>query len=252
MKVGVSGAGGRMGRTVAYAVSGAADLELTALFDPHAVDQTLCDIRIGNERSVLDGCDVVVEFTRPDVVINNLGAWGRAGMHAVVGTSGFDDKRVVELEAMWPKGGPRCLVVPNFSIGAVVMQRLAELAAPHFAASEIIEMHHDRKVDAPSGTALATARRMAAVSQQHRATESENLVEGATGARVHGIPVHSVRLPGLVAHQEILFGSVGETLRIKHDTTDRSAFMPGVLAAIRGVAALPRSVTLGLDDILGI
>ncbi|GBE24057.1 4-hydroxy-tetrahydrodipicolinate reductase [bacterium BMS3Bbin02] len=222
------------------------------MFDPHAVDQTLCEVRIGNERSALDGCDVVVEFTRPDVVINNLGAWGRAGMHAVVGTSGFDDARMTELEAMWPKGGSRCLVVPNFSIGAVVMQRLAELAAPHFAASEIIELHHDRKADAPSGTALATAQRMAAVSEQQRATESENLVEGATGARVHGIPVHSVRLPGLVAHQEILFGSVGETLRIRHDTTDRSAFVPGVLAAIRGVANLPQSVTIGLDDILGI
>lgn len=252
MKVGVSGAGGKMGRTVAYAVTGASDLDLFGLYDPHAVDQTLCEIRVGNERSALSGCDVVVEFTRPDVVLHNAAAWGQAGMHAVIGTSGFDDDRITELEAVWPKNGPRCLVVPNFSIGAVVMQRLAEIAAPHFAASEIIEFHHDRKVDAPSGTALATAKRMAAVSEQQRSVESENLVDGATGARVHGIPVHSVRLPGLVAHQEVLFGAVGETLRIRHDTTDRSAFMPGVLAALRGVADLEQPVTVGLDGILGI
>jgi len=142
--------------------------------------------------------------------------------------------------------------VPNFSIGAVVMMRLAEIAAPHFAAAEIIELHHDGKVDAPSGTAIATAERIAGTSTQERAVESTELIPGARGADVSSVPVHAVRLPGLVAHQQVLFGGTGEILTIRHDTTDRTAFMPGVLAAIRAVADLGDPVAVGLESILGI
>jgi 4-hydroxy-tetrahydrodipicolinate reductase len=170
----------------------------------------------------------------------------------VVGTSGFDEARLAHVEQAWGNGPPNCLIVPNFSIGAVVMMRLAEIAAPHFAAAEIIELHHDRKADAPSGTALATARRVAAQKEQHRDVESVEMVPGARGADVDTVPVHSVRLPGYVAHQEVVFGGMGETLSIRHDTTDRQAFMPGVVLAVRSVAGLEMPVTVGLEPLLGI
>jgi len=185
--------------------------------------------------------------------MDNLRTWRALGKHAVVGTSGFDADRVAEVEELWGDGPPNCLIVPNFSIGAVVMMRLAELAAPHFDAAEIIELHHDRKVDAPSGTAAATAERIAAKApDQRREVQSRELTAGARGAMVAGIPVHSIRLPGLVAHQEVLFGGLGETLSIRHDTTDRQAFMPGVVLGIRKVADLPSPVTVGLDALLGL
>ncbi len=249
--VGVSGAGGQMGRLVAAAVAEAADLELVALYDPHAAGETVAGREIAATPEVMAGAAVVVEFTRPDVVMDNLGVWRRLGCHAVVGTSGFDVTRLAAVEELWGEGPSRCLVVPNFSIGAAVMMRLAELAAPHFAAAEIIELHHDRKADAPSGTATATAERLAAAApEQHRAVESRELVPGARGAAVAGIPVHAVRLPGLVAHQEVLFGGPGETLTIRHDTTDRRVFLPGVLLGIRAVADLPQPVTVGLEALL--
>lgn len=249
--VGVSGAGGRMGRLVAETVASTTDLELTALYDPHAVGQIVAGCAVGDDPEVMLDCDVVVEFTRPDVVMENLRRWHGMGRHVVVGTSGFDEARLADVVGVWASGSARCLIVPNFSIGAVVMMRLAELAAPHFEASEIIEMHHDRKVDAPSGTATATAERIAGVSRQHREVESEELVPGARGAAVDGVPIHAVRLPGLVAHQAVVFGSRGETLTIRHDTMDRQAFMPGVILAIRRVAELDAPVTVGLDVLLG-
>jgi len=151
---------------------------------------------------------------------------------------------------MWGDGPPNCLIAPNFSIGAVLMMRFAELAAPHFAAAEIIELHHDRKADAPSGTAVATAGRIAAAnSEQRRTVESTELVSGARGGSVDGVSIHSVRLPGLLAHQEVLLGNEGEVLEIRHDTTDRAAFIPGVLLAVRRVAEFP-GVTVGLDALL--
>jgi 4-hydroxy-tetrahydrodipicolinate reductase len=195
---------------------------------------------------------VVVEFTRPDVVMENLRRWRDLGIHAVVGTSGFDEARLTEVREIWGSGPPNCLIVPNFSIGAVVMMRLAELAAPHFRAAEIIELHHDRKADAPSGTAVATAGRIAAAAEQQRDVESTELIAGARGAEVAGVPIHAVRLSGLVAHQEVLLGGEGETLSIRHDTTDRAAFMPGVLLAVRRVAGLSEPVTVGLEPLLGI
>jgi 4-hydroxy-tetrahydrodipicolinate reductase len=252
MIVSVSGAGGRMGSLVAETVAASADLELGPLYDPHHTGRTIAGHAVGDDPAALADSDVVVEFTEPDVVMENLATWRSLGLSAVVGTSGFDADRVANLREQWGSGPPNCLVVPNFSVGAVVMMRLAELSAPHFAAAEIIELHHDRKVDAPSGTAIATAERIAGAAPQNRAVESTELLPGARGADVLGVPVHAVRLPGLVAHQQVLFGGTGETLTIRHDTTDRTAFMPGVVAAIRAVRDLNEPVTVGLGSILGI
>lgn len=250
--VAVSGAAGRMGRMAAETVHGHPDLELGALYDPEHVGATIADRIVSGDPDSVTGADVVVEFTNPTVVLDNLATWRRLGCHAVVGTSGFDAARLEQVAELWAGGGPNCLVVPNFSIGAVVMMRLSELAAPHFAAAEVIELHHDRKADAPSGTALATARRIAAAKEQQRAVDSAELVPGARGADVDTVPVHSIRLPGYVAHQEVVFGGLGETLSIRHDTTDRQAFMPGVLLAIREVATMPEPITVGLEPLLGI
>lgn len=249
--VGVSGAAGNMGRRVCDAVAAADDLELAATYDP--AGGTSGERSIATDPAALREVDVVVEFTNPSVVDANLATWRDYGAHAVVGTSGFDAVRVERLQSSWGAGPPNCLVVPNFSIGAVVMMRLAELAAPHFAAGEVIELHHDRKADAPSGTALATASRIgAAQPDQRRAVESAELLAGARGAAADGVPVHSVRLPGLVAHQQVLFGNPGEILTIRHDTTDRSSFVPGVLLAVREVGGLAGGVTVGLEGLLGI
>ncbi|MFQ5947481.1 MAG: 4-hydroxy-tetrahydrodipicolinate reductase [Acidimicrobiia bacterium] len=252
IRVAVSGAAGRMGRLVAETVIEAPDLELAALYDPSHQGTVVAGLDVSADPEVVAGADVVVEFTNPTVVMGNLAHWRRLETHAVVGTSGFDAARLDELSGMWGQGPPNCIVVPNFSIGAVLMMRFAELAAPHFAASEIIELHHDRKADAPSGTALATAARIAGSgSPPRREVESEELLEGAQGGDADGVRVHSVRLPGLLAHHEVLLGSPGETLTIRHDTTDRIAFMPGVLLAIRAIAELP-GVTVGLEGLLGL
>lgn len=251
IRVAVSGAGGRMGRLVAETVAATHDMELVACFDPNHGGEAVVGVVVSD--STIDSGDVVVEFTDPGVVMDNLRAWRSAGRHCVVGTSGFDEARLDLLRHRWGAGPPNCLVVPNFSIGAVLMMRFAELAAPHFAASELIELHHDRKADAPSGTALATAARMAAAGgRQERAVASQELVTGARGADAGGVPVHAVRLPGMLAHQEVLLGSPGETLTIRHDTTDRVAFLPGVLLGIRAVAGLSDPVTVGLDRVLGL
>ena len=252
MIVAVSGAAGRMGSLVAQTIADAPDMALGPMYDPRAAGSSVAGFTIGDDPAALAEADAVVEFTEPDVVMENLAAWRSFGLHAVVGTSGFNATRIAALREEWESGPPNCLVVPNFSIGAVVMMRLSEIAAPHFAAAEVIELHHDQKVDAPSGTAIATAERIAARAPQERAVRSAELIPGARGADAAGVPVHAVRLPGLVAHQQVLFGGVGETLTIRHDTTDRTAFMPGVLAAIRAVATLPDPVTVGLESVLGI
>ncbi|HEX5630165.1 MAG TPA: 4-hydroxy-tetrahydrodipicolinate reductase [Acidimicrobiia bacterium] len=225
---------------------------MVAAYDPGHPGDTVAGLTISDDRAEVSRAAVVVEFTTPAVVDDNLAAWRAAGVNAVVGTSGFDAARLEALRRSWGSGPPNCLVVPNFSIGAVLMMRFAELAAPHFAASEIIELHHDQKVDAPSGTALGTAARIvAAGGRQERRVDSTEAVPGVRGGDT-GVPVHSVRLPGLLAHQEVLFGTLGETLTIRHDSTDRVSFLPGVLLAVRGVAALPNPVTVGLDGLLGL
>ncbi|OFW52663.1 MAG: 4-hydroxy-tetrahydrodipicolinate reductase [Actinobacteria bacterium RBG_16_70_17] len=240
-----------MGRLVGEAVAAAADLELVAGYDPHGAGAQVAGVTVSADPEAVGGAEVVVEFTNPSVVLGNLARWRRLGLHAVVGTSGFDDARLAVLRRKWGSGPPNCLVVPSFSIAALLMMRFAATAAPHFAAAEIVELHHDRKADAPSGTALATAAGMAAAGgRQSRAVESREVVAGARGAAVEGVRVHAVRLPGLLAHQEVILGSPGETLTIRHDTTDRASFLPGVLLAIRRVASLPDPVTVGLEALL--
>jgi 4-hydroxy-tetrahydrodipicolinate reductase len=210
--VAVAGAAGRMGEAVCAAVEAADDMELTGRADPRLATAVA---------DVLDGADVLVDFTQPDTALTNVRDAVAAGVHAVVGTTGFD---VDELRGL---SGANVFVAPNFAIGAVLMMRFAAEASKHMAKAEIVELHHDRKVDAPSGTAARTAA----------------LMEGE-------VPIHSVRLPGLVAHQEVILGDVGQTLTIRHDSIDRESFMPGVLLAVRRVGALPESPVVGLEHLL--
>jgi 4-hydroxy-tetrahydrodipicolinate reductase len=211
-RVAVAGAAGRMGTAVCEAVEAAEDLELTGRADP----------LLGTDvEAVLGDADVLVDFTRPDTAVANARAALAAGVHAVIGTTGFDP---AELEGAT---GANVFIAPNFAIGAVLMMRFAAEASRYMAKAEIIELHHDRKLDAPSGTAARTA----------------DLMDG-------DVPIHSVRLPGLVAHQEVILGDVGQTLTIRHDSTDRTSFMPGVLLAVRRVATLERSPTIGLEHLL--
>ena len=222
IRVVVSGAAGKMGTAVVGAVEGAEDMELAGRADP----------QLGTELAeVLDGADVAVDFSTPDVAPANVAAILGSGVHAVVGTTGFDLAPLRAAAAEAP-GGANCFVAPNFAIGAVLMMLAAQQAAGHMPECEIVELHHDRKVDAPSGTARRTA----------------ELVREA-GGNVHE-PIHSIRLPGLVAHQEVIFGGPGQTLTIRHDSIDRSSFMPGVLLAVRRVGELPDRFTVGLERLL--
>jgi 4-hydroxy-tetrahydrodipicolinate reductase len=213
IRVGVAGAAGRMGQTVCEAVEGAEDMVLAGRADP-ALGVELAEI--------LGDVDVVVDFTRPDTALENARACKRAGVHAVVGTSGWDPS-----ELAGESGSGNVFFAPNFAIGAVLMMQFAAEASKYLTKAEIIELHHDRKLDAPSGTAARTA----------------ELMEG-------DVPIHSVRLPGLVAHQEVILGDVGQTLTIRHDSTDRTSFMPGVLLAIRKVGSLTESPVVGLEHLL--
>lgn len=239
MRVGVLGAWGRMGQAVVEAVTEADDLELVAAID------------VEDDVTELAGSDVVVDFTRPDVVMDNVRWCIENGIHAVVGTSGFDDQRLETL-GQWCAENPGVgvLVAPNFSVGAVLMMRFAAQAAPFFESVEIVELHHPDKVDAPSGTAAATAALIAQTLGDRRSPDAtERSLDGARGATVEGISIHSVRLRGLIAHQEVLLGSVGETLTIRHDSLDRASFMPGVIKAVRTVGSRP-GLTVGLDKYL--
>jgi 4-hydroxy-tetrahydrodipicolinate reductase len=212
IRVAVAGAAGRMGQTVCAAVEGADDMVLTGRADP-ALDTSVAD--------VLAGADVLVDFTQPDQALGNAREAVAAGVHVVIGTSGFDASGLDELS------GANVLFCPNFAIGAVLMMQFAAEASKHMAKAEIIELHHDQKLDAPSGTAARTA----------------ELMQG-------DVPIHSVRLPGLVAHQEVILGDVGQTLTIRHDSINRESFMPGVLLAIRRVGSLDRSPVIGLEHLL--
>jgi 4-hydroxy-tetrahydrodipicolinate reductase len=223
--VAVSGAAGRMGQTVCAAVEGAPDMRLAGRADP-VLDTELAE--------VLPQADVVVDFTRPEVAHGHALACVRAGVHAVIGTTGFDiDRLADDLRSIEPRAN--VLVAPNFAIGAVLMMRFAAEAARHMAKAEIVELHHDGKLDAPSGTAALTARLMA---------------QAAGGPGAGGIPIHSVRLPGLVAHQEVILGELGQTLTIRHDSIDRVSFMPGVLLAVRRIGELEEPLTVGLEGLL--
>jgi 4-hydroxy-tetrahydrodipicolinate reductase len=217
IRVAVAGAAGRMGETVCHAIDAAADLELSGRADPR-LDTSLSD--------VLGDAEVVVDFTTPETAVSNARACLEAGVHCVMGTTGAD------LSGLEGVGSANLFVAPNFAIGAVLMIEAARLAAGHMSECEIVELHHEDKLDAPSGTAARTA-----------------AIVREAGGNVHE-PIHSVRLPGLVAHQEVIFGGLGQTLSIRHDSTSRESFMPGVLLAIRRVGSLERSPTVGLERLL--
>jgi len=242
--VAVLGAKGRMGSTVCDAVHEADDLQLVATVD------------VGDSLSALAdaGARVAVDFTHPEAVMGNLRWCIENGVHAVVGTTGFDDERIAEVRSWLGESlSVGVAIVPNFGIGAVLMMAFAEKAARYYESVEIIELHHPRKADAPSGTSQHTARRIAAARRDAGLGEMPDAtssgIEGARGADVDGVPVHAVRLSGLVAHQEVLFGGHGETLTIRHDSLDRASFMPGVLLAVREIGSRP-GLTVGLDSLL--
>ncbi|AWH95638.1 4-hydroxy-tetrahydrodipicolinate reductase [Dietzia psychralcaliphila] len=243
-KVGVLGARGKVGAAICEAVRAAEDMDLVAEVDQGDPLQMLTD----------RGAEVVVDFTHPDVVMSNLEFCVSHGIHAVVGTTGFTEERLGTLRG-WLESSPGTgvLVAPNFAIGAILMMRFAVQAARYFPSAEIVELHHPNKADAPSGTAHRTAEMMGAARAEAGlgpspdATSTE--LEGARGAEVDGIRVHSVRVTGLVAHQEVLLGSQGETLTIRHDSLDRTSFAPGVLLGVRAIAGAP-GLTVGLDSFM--
>jgi 4-hydroxy-tetrahydrodipicolinate reductase len=248
--VGVLGASGRMGREVCRAVDAADDLTLMAAVDPHHEGAELGDLVIAGSPEALEGIDVAVDFTTPASVIENARWCLGRGMHVVIGTTGISADGLEEIRRLTGSADANAIVAPNFAIGAALMMRFAEQAARYFDAAEVIELHHDRKVDAPSGTAITTAQRIgAARAGTWDAPGDEGSHPGARGTDVEGIRVHSVRLPGLLAHQEVIFGGPGQTLTVRHDTIDRSAFVPGVLLAIRSVGDRP-GLTVGLDALL--
>jgi 4-hydroxy-tetrahydrodipicolinate reductase len=247
-----------MGSTVCAAVVAAPDMELVAAVDPAAAGKATSagNIEIAGDVDSLAGAgvDVAVDFTVPGAAVDNATRCASHGIHVVIGTTGIGEKEQAALREAFPDGGSLgCLVAPNFAIGAVLMVRFAEMAAPWFETAEIIELHHDAKADAPSGTAMFTAERMAAASRDWvpDPTRIQTVPEARGAAGPAGIRIHSVRLRGLVAHQEVLLGTTGQSLTIRHDSYDRQSFMPGVLLAVRNVASRP-GVTVGLETLLGL
>jgi 4-hydroxy-tetrahydrodipicolinate reductase len=261
-KVGVFGAGGRMGLTVCQAVSDDPDLELVAAVDPHHADIDLrqlgvhgAAIQVARSADAMAdaGAEVAVDFTVIEAARANLAWCAEHNVHAVVGTSGFGSEDLGDVAREFDVSQANAVIVPNFAISAVLMVRFAELAAPYFDSVEIIELHHDGKVDAPSGTAVATAERVAAASAAWTADPTtKTVLAGARGAEgAGGIHIHSLRLRGLVAHQEVVFGTTGQSLTIRQDSYDRSSYMPGVLLAVKAVGK-KRGLTVGLDALLGL
>lgn len=250
--VGISGANGTMGRLTIGVIDSVEDLEVGGLYAPGRDGEDVLGYRASGDPDALSGCDVVIELTNPSASDQNIPHWRDYGADVLIGTSGFTTDRINALHDAWSGLGSRCLVVPNFAIGAVLMIRFAELASPHFESAEIVEMHHHDKPDAPSGTALHTAARMAAAREHNTHNRGGEIAGGALGGDVEGIPVHSLRLHGSLAHQEVLFGTVGQFLTLRHDTTDYRCFAPGVLLALREIRSLEPGVTVGLEGLLGV
>ncbi len=260
-RVGVFGAGGRMGIAVCHAVNDDPELELVAAVDPHyagidigevtGINGCTFDVSSAPSSFVNEKVDVAIDFTQPEAARGNLEFCAVNGIHDVIGTSGFTEDDFASIAEMFATSN--CLIAPNFAIGAVLMMRFAELASPYFDTAEIIELHHDNKVDAPSGTAVSTVERMAAASDEWAddPTQTETIAHARGAAGPGGIRVHSVRMRGMVAHQEVILGTAGQTLSIRHDSYDRSSFMPGVLLAAKRIVDLP-GLTVGLDAVLGI
>ena len=262
IRVGVIGAMGRMGRQVCAAVADDPELTLVAAIDRSHVDEPIgrvighpeVDVRCSDELDTLlqAETEVGVDFTHPDAVLQTVRWCVEHAVHLVVGTTGLSpgDLQEVAVELQRSGGESNVLVAPNFALGAVLMERFASMAARVFPAVEIIELHHEGKADAPSGTALATAREIGKHVRPEAGSGAETeTVPGVRGGEVEGVRIHSVRLPGLVAHQEVIFGGPGQTLTIRHDAMDRSSFMPGVLLAVKAVATRP-GLTVGLDPLL--
>jgi 4-hydroxy-tetrahydrodipicolinate reductase len=259
-RVGVVGAGGRMGQEVCRAVSEAADMELVAAVDPAHVGEDACGRAIVGEVIALSdlGAEVVVDFTIAAAVRHNVPHYAQQGVHAVIGTSGLSDDDLAAVAARFEGSGANAIVVANFAIGAVLLMHFCRIAAPLMEGVEVIELHHDAKRDAPSATAIHTAAAIAAARRAAGAgplppdPTTDVVLAGARGAEgPDGIHVHSVRLPGLVAHEEVIFGAQGQSLSLRHDSYDRRSFMPGVLLAVRSVADRP-GLTVGLEALLGL
>jgi len=251
MNVAVSGAMGRLGSVVARGIANARDMHLSGVYDPGHPGDRVAGREI--QTSIEDiQADLVVECTHPNVVMNNLKRWHDKGLSVVVGTSGFTAERIEAVRAFWTSPDISCLIVPNFSIGAVLMMRFAELASAYFDSAEIIERHEDTKPDAPSGTALATAMRMGKVRSQAENLKNENeAVKGARGGLVSGVRVHSLRMKGMLSDQEVAFTNLGETFSINHRSTSYDSFANGALVAIRYAAKI-KGVAVGLDAALGL
>ncbi len=258
LRVGVFGAGGRMGATVCKAVVADPALELVAAVDPYhsgldlhqvaGVDSSL-SVAAGPDVFVREGVDVAIDFTQIEASRENLTWLASNGIHAVVGTTGFTDEDLDRVRGEFTASN--CVIAPNFAIGAVLMIRFAEMAAPYFDTADIVELHHDQKADAPSGTAMLTAQRMAEASTEWSPDPTTNeVLPGARGAKgPSDIRVHSLRVRGMVAHQEVVLGTTGQTLTIRHDSYDRSSFMPGVVLAVKAVGSHP-GLTVGLSALL--
>jgi 4-hydroxy-tetrahydrodipicolinate reductase len=259
-KVGVVGAGGRMGREVCAAVAAAPDLELVALVDPGHDGQVIEELTVvGDVTELADwGAEVVVDFSVADAVRVNLPFYAAESIHAVVGTTGLDEADLEAAAQLFSDSPVNAVIAANFAIGAVLLMRFCELAAPHMDGVEVIELHHDAKRDAPSGTARHTASLIAAARAQAGTgplpadPTTELVLPGARGAEgPGGVHIHSVRLPGLIAHEEVIFGALGQSLTIRHDSYDRRSFMPGVLLAVRAVADRP-GLTVGIEALLNL
>lgn len=252
IRVGVVGAAGKMGSTVCDAVAAADGLQLAAAVDVVGGGGVVHGLTIASDLKALADaqCDVVVDFTVADAARKTLPWLALHGMHAVVGTTGFSDDDIASFQKAFT--GSNCLIAANFAIGAVLMMKFAEQAAPYFETAEIIEFHHNAKQDAPSGTAMATAQRMAAASSEWAADPTKHeVIPGARGGvGPGGIHVHGVRMVGMTASQEVILGTAGQTLVIRHDSNDRVSFMPGVVLACRKVAGLGDRLTMGIDSLL--
>ena len=253
LDVGVFGAAGKMGAITCQAINNNDSMTLRLGVDTNQIGTGIPNTSLQIEETVqdLEDIDVIVDFTVAEAAMENLKLASQSGVHAVVGTSGINAEHVEELTRIFTNSN--CIVVPNFSISAILLMRLSEIATPYFSTIEIIEFHHNNKIDAPSGTALATAEKISQnMTEDLRDPTTDLALEGARGAKAQGnIPIHSVRMEGMLAHQEVIFGTTGQTLTIRQDSSDRSSFMPGVLMAIKGVANLT-GVNIGLETLMDV
>lgn len=248
MKVAVSGAMGRLGSVIAHGISNANGMQLTGVYAPGHAGKMVAGMEIEDSPEKINA-EVIVECAHPGVVMENLKMWHAKGVHVVIGTSGFTEDRIRKLRSFWAEDDPGCLIVPNFSIGAVLMMRFAEMASAHFDSAEIIERHEAAKPDAPSGTALATAMRMGKYRNQSEQIAGKEVVKGARGGLVSGVRVHSLRMKGMLSDQEVAFSNMGEIFSIRHSSTSYESFVGGALVAIRYVHTI-KGVAIGLDAAL--